>query len=63
MIHGLPDKLKELRSQHGFTHRQLANMIGVSPSIISGYETGERTPAQRRSWLFRMFTIAAPIIC
>lgn len=45
MIHGLPDRLKQLRSQHGFTQRQLANRIGVSPSIISGYETGERTPS------------------
>lgn len=45
MIHGLPDKLKQLRTQYGFTQRQLARMIGVSPSIISGYETGERTPS------------------
>lgn len=45
MIHGLPDKLKQLRTQYGFTQRQLASMIDVSPSIISGYETGERTPS------------------
>lgn len=45
MIHGLPDKHKQLRTQYGFTQRQLASMIDVSPPIISGYETGERTPS------------------
>lgn len=45
MINGLPDRLKELRTRYGFTQRQLANMVDVSPSIISGYETGERTPS------------------
>lgn len=45
MIHGLPEKLKQLRTQHGFSQRRLANLIDVSPSIISGYETGERTPS------------------
>lgn len=45
MIHGLPEKLKQLRTQHGFSQRRLANLIDVSASIISGYETGERTPS------------------
>ena len=45
MIKGLPQKLKALRIQYGYSQRQVAEKVGVSPSIISGYETGERTPS------------------
>lgn len=45
MIYGLPDKLKMLRKQNDYSQRQIADIINVSPSIISGYETGERTPS------------------
>ena len=45
MIKGLPDKLKAYRAQLGLSQKQLAEKIGVSPSIVSGYETGLRTPS------------------
>lgn len=45
MIKGLPDKLQALRNKHGLSQKQVADKIGVSPSIVSGYETGERTPS------------------
>lgn len=45
MISGLPEKLKELRLKYGFSQRKVAKYLKVSPSIISGYETGERTPS------------------
>lgn len=45
MIQGLPDKLKNLRRQHGYSQREVSNRLGISPSIVSGYETGERTPS------------------
>lgn len=45
MIAGLPEKLKELRTKQGFSQRRVAKYLNVSPSIISGYETGERTPS------------------
>lgn len=45
MIHGLPDKLKELRAKRGLSQKQVADRVGISPSIVSGYETGERTPS------------------
>lgn len=45
MIHGLPEKLREQRTKLGYSQRELAAKLGVSPSIISGYETGERTPS------------------
>lgn len=45
MIKGLPQKLKMLRTQFGLSQKKVADKIGVSPSIVSGYETGERTPS------------------
>lgn len=45
MIEGLPEKLRELRSKYGLTQKQISERLGVSPSIVSGYETGERTPS------------------
>ncbi len=45
MIKDLPKKLQSLRTQHNFSQKQVSEKIHVSPSIISGYETGERTPS------------------
>jgi len=45
MIQDLPDKLKALRSKYGYSQKQVADKVDVSPSIISAYETGERTPS------------------
>lgn len=60
MIKDLPKKLKELRAQNGFSQRQVALRIGVSPSIVSGYETGERTPSTENilalSYLYKCST-------
>lgn len=45
MIKGLPEKLKALRSTYHLSQKEVAKILEVSPSIISGYETGERTPS------------------
>ncbi len=45
MIKGLPAKLKQLREDGGLSQRIVAERLNVSPSIISSYETGERTPS------------------
>ena len=45
MIKGLPEKLKGFRLKYGYSQKQVADKLKVSPSIISGYETGERTPS------------------
>ena len=45
MIKNLPEKLKKLRMKYGFSQKQVAEKLGVSPSVVSGYETGERTPS------------------
>ena len=45
MIKNLPEKLKMLRTKYNLSQKEVAEKINVSPSIISGYETGERTPS------------------
>lgn len=45
MINGLAEKLANLRLQHGLSQQTVAKRLGLSPSVISGYETGTRTPS------------------
>ena len=45
MIKGLADRLKELRHKFNLSQKDVATYLDLSPSIISGYETGERTPS------------------
>ncbi len=40
----LSDRIKEARLKRGLTQEQLANMIGVAKSTITGYEKGNRIP-------------------
>ena len=60
MINGLPEKLRELRTKNGISQRAVAQKLDVSPSIISSYETGERTPSVENllllSYLYRCST-------
>ena len=48
MIKGLPEKLKNLRIQYGLSQKQVAELADLSPSIVSGYESGERTPSTEK---------------
>ena len=45
MINNLPEKLQQLRNSYGYSQKQVADKLGVSSSIVSDYETGERTPS------------------
>ena len=45
MIQGLPNRLSKLRVQHGLSQKAVADRLQLSASIVSGYETGERTPS------------------
>ena len=60
MINGLPEKLKALRLQFGLSQKQVAEKLDVSMSIVSGYETGERTPSTENllslSYLYNVST-------
>ena len=45
MIQGLPERFKSLRTKNNYSQKELANILGLSPSVVSGYETGEKTPS------------------
>ena len=45
MIKDLSTKLKELRMSQNLSQADVAKKLEISPSIVSGYETGERTPS------------------
>ncbi len=38
-------RIKKAREQKGLTREQLGERIGVSPSAIGKWETGDRTPS------------------
>ena len=60
MIEGLPERLKESRTRLHLSQRGVAEYLKISPSIVSAYETGERTPSTENllklSSLFRCST-------
>ena len=60
MIRGLSMKLKELRMSQNLTQSDVARKLKISPSIVSGYETGERTPSAENllalSYLYKCST-------
>lgn len=45
MIAGLPERLRFLRTKNKLTQKEISKLIGLSPSIVSAYEVGERTPS------------------
>lgn len=57
MINGLPERLRDMREKYTYSQRDVAKLLSVSPSLISGYETGERTPSVeilfRLSYLYK----------
>lgn len=45
MVQGLGERLQQKRSCLKISQKEAAGAIGVSASIISNYESGERTPS------------------
>ena len=45
MVNKLNIRLQEQRKLSKLSQKEVAKAIGVSPSIISNYESGERTPS------------------
>ena len=45
MVEGLGERLQEQRLNMKLSQKEVAKEIGVSPSIISNYESSERTPS------------------
>lgn len=62
MIKDLSTKLKELRMSQNLSQADVAKKLEISPSIISGYETGERTPSTENLLALSTFINAVPTI-
>lgn len=45
MINGLSERLREQRTLNQLSQKQVAHLLDVSPSVVSNYEAGERTPS------------------
>lgn len=45
MIVSFSNTIKLLRDERGFSQKDLAKRIGVSPSMVALYETGSRMPS------------------
>lgn len=45
MINSLGEKLKSARISRNLTRKQVAELVGVTASVIGHYETGERIPS------------------
>ena len=43
----LKNRLKEARSEKGFSQQQLADLVGVSRNTISSIETGQFNPTAK----------------
>jgi len=44
----LGSRIKQLRKNHGWTQKELANMIGVRFQLLNKYESGETSPSIER---------------
>lgn len=45
MVNGLGERLQQQRLAMNLSQKEVAGVIGVSPSIVSNYENNERTPS------------------
>lgn len=43
----LKNRLKEIRTEKGFSQSQMADMVGVSRNTISSIETGQFSPTAK----------------
>lgn len=48
MIQGLSEKLKTLRMQFNYSQKEVSDLLDISPTALSGYETGDKTPSLER---------------
>lgn len=45
MVYGLGQRLQQQRLLKNLSQKEVAKSIGISASIVSNYESGERTPS------------------
>jgi transcriptional regulator with XRE-family HTH domain len=56
------NRIKELREKIGMTAKELAEQVGVSPSMMMYYEKGASTPKDNETWLkmAKIFNVSIP---
>ncbi len=54
-MHGLDQKIRQLRESRGWSQADLARRAGITRSAVSTYEQGQRTPSAD---VIRCFAIA-----
>lgn len=54
------NRIKELRKQKGMTAKELADMLGISQSMLTNYENGSSTPREYTIWkkLSELFNVS-----
>lgn len=45
MVHGLGERLKQMRLEKKLSQKEVATALGVSAAVISNYESSGRTPS------------------
>ena len=58
------NRIKELRKKKGVTVKNLAEIVGVSQSMLTNYENGSATPRNAKIWeeLARYFDVSVAYI-
>lgn len=45
MIHGFGERLQSLRKARNLSQKEVSNALSISASVLSNYESSERTPS------------------
>ena len=45
MIYGFGERLQNLRKSRNLSQKEVSNALGISSSVLSNYESSERTPS------------------
>lgn len=45
MVHGLGERLKQMRLEKKLSQKEVATALGISAAVISNYESSGRTPS------------------
>ena len=56
MIYGFGERLQNLRKSRNLSQKEVSNALGISSSVLSNYESSERTPSLENLIFYRLLT-------
>lgn len=58
------NRIKELRLAKGVTQKEVAEAVGISQGMLTNYETGKRSPRDKKVWeeLAAYFSVDVPYL-